>query len=185
MMNKKIEKIAVFCGSQMGNSNGYSKATQELADTLCKSSITLVYGGAKIGLMGVLADQMLNNDGKVIGVMPKKLVDIEQAHTRLTDLRIVNSMNERKSVIAELSDAFVMFPGGTGSLDEFFEMFTLTQLGYHDKPCAILNVDNYYDYLIKFLDHAKNEGFLRAQYREMIITANNAVELMEKMMIAS
>ena len=169
----------------MGKSNGYSKAIQELADKLCKSSITLVYGGANIGLMSVLAEQMLKNDGKVIGVMPKKLVDIEQAHTGLTDLRIVNSMNERKSLIAELADAFVMFPGGTGSLDEFFEMFTLTQLGYHDKPCAILNVNNYYDDLIKFLDNAKTEGFLLTRYREMIITANNSVELMEKIMITS
>lgn len=185
MMTKKINKIAVFCGSQMGNADDYSKGTQELAETFCEAAITLVYGGANIGLMGMLADQMLKNGGKVIGVIPKKLVDIEQAHTGLTDLHIVNSMNERKLTMGELSDAFVLFPGGTGSLDEFFEMYTLTQLGYHDKPCAILNVNKYYDYLIKFLDHANKEGFLRTPSRELIISADNSAELLEKIMIAS
>lgn len=185
MIAKKINKIAVFCGSQLGNAEDYSSSTRELAETLCEADVTLIYGGANIGLMGVLADQMLKNGGKVIGVMPKKLVDIEQAHTGLTDLHIVNTMNERKLVMGQLSDAFVLFPGGTGSLDEFFEMYTLTQLGYHNKPCAILNVNNYYDYLLKFLDHATAEGFLRTGSRELIFSADNSTELLEKIMIAS
>lgn len=181
-MTQLIKKIGVFCGGKKGYSDLYRKEVQTFADKACELNLTIVYGGAHIGLMGVLADQIIKNNGTIVGVMPQKLVDIEQAHTELTKLHIVTSMDERKSLIGELSDAFVMLPGGTGSLDEFFEMFTLTQLGYQNKPCAILNINHYYDHLIKFLDHATQEGFLMPKQREMIITTENTVELLEKLM---
>ncbi len=180
-MTQAIKKVAIFCGAKMGASEAYAQGVQEFVDQLCKLGLTIVYGGANIGLMAVLANQALKNNGKIIGVIPKKLVDIEQAHKSLTDLHIVDSMTERKSMMAEISDAFVMLPGGTGSLDEFFEMFTLMQLGYQNKPCAILNINHYYDSLIKFLDHATKEGFLRDLHRDEIITADSSIELLKKM----
>lgn len=169
-MNKShIKRLCVFCGSKVGNLIAYKNIAIELANILYTSNISLVYGGAKVGLMGVLADQMLSKNGQVIGVMPKSLVDIEIAHPNLTDLQVVNSMHERKVRMAELSDGFIMLPGGPGSLDEFFEMFTLAQLGYHLKPCGILNPCGYYDYLLKFLDHAVDQGFLHDAHRHMIL----------------
>lgn len=181
-MTRAIEKIAIFCGAKMGISDTYCEEVQKFVDEVCTLGLTIVYGGGNVGLMGVIADQTLKNNGKIIGVIPRKLVDIERAHTELTDLHIVNSMDERKALIAELSDAFIILPGGTGSLDEFFEMFTLMQLGYQNKPCAILNINGYYDHLIKFLDHATMEGFLMLKQREKIITTKNSADLLEKLM---
>lgn len=164
-----INKIAVFCGSGTGNTQKYTQAAEEFANVMSSAGITVIYGGAKVGLMGIIANRMLENGGKVIGVMPKSLVDVEIAHDALTELHVVNSMHERKALIADLADSFIMLPGGSGSLDEFFEMFTWAQLGYHAKPCGILNVDGYYNYLLKFLDHVVSEGFLKNEYRNMII----------------
>lgn len=164
-----IKKIAVFCGSNTGNLSAYSEDAKKLANVMSDAGITLIYGGAKVGLMGVIANQMLENNSHVIGVMPKSLVDVEIAHEKLSELRVVNSMHERKALIATLADGFIMLPGGPGSLDEFFEMFTWGQLGYHTKPCGILNTDGYYDNLLKFLDHSVLQGFLKQSHRNMII----------------
>lgn len=175
--NNKINKLGVFCGSCLGNSKLYSDSVEQLADVMSSKGITLVYGGAKVGLMGIIADRMLQQGAKVIGVIPKSLVEVEIAHQGLTELHVMNSMQERKSLIAQLADGFIMLPGGPGSLDEFFEMLTLGQLGYHPKPCGILNVAGYYDYLLKFLDHAVSQGFLNQSHRNMIVVEESAETL--------
>lgn len=178
----KINKIAVFCGSHAGHSPIYSESAQQLADGLFKFELTLIYGGAKVGLMGAIADRMLNHKGHVIGVMPQSLIDVELAHPSLTELHIVNSMHERKELISEIADGFIMLPGGSGSLDEFFEMFTWAQLGYHSKPCGILNVNGYYDHLLKFLDNAVQQGFLKQVYRDMIIVDSSPQNIINSFM---
>ncbi len=175
-----IKNIAVFCGASAGNKSNYTEAAIEFAQALIKQDITLIYGGATVGLMGVIADYMLKHQGKVIGVMPQSLVDVELAHPGLTKLHIVQSMSERKELIAALADAFVMLPGGAGSLDEFFEMFTLAQLGYHTKPCAIFNCNAYFDLLLQFLEHTVNEGFLKANFLQMIVLEANPTTLLQK-----
>ena len=180
MNSNRYKAVAVFCGSHMGNNPAYQAAARELANELFARDITLVYGGADVGLMKVIADHMLEIGGKVIGVIPQSLVDVEIAHESLTELHVVDSMNRRKELIAELSDGFVMMPGGVGSLDELFEMVTLGLLGYQDKPCGILNVDHYYDQLIGFLDNAMNEGFLKPVYREMLMVAETSEALLQQ-----
>lgn len=177
---KNIQKIGVFCGSNIGNQAAYSEAVLQLAAHLVLHKITLVYGGAKVGLMGMMADHALKLGGKVIGVLPKSLVDVEIAHPDLTELHVVNTMHERKNLIATLSDGFIMLPGGPGTLDEFFEMYTWAQLGYHKKPCGLLNVSGYYDLLLKFLDNAVSEGFLKEVHRKMIICETAANDLLAK-----
>lgn len=177
----KFKSVAVFCGSRMGNNPAYQVAARELADELLVRDITLVYGGANVGLMKVIADHMLENGGKVIGVIPQSLVDIEIAHAGLTTLHVVDSMGRRKELIAELSDAFITMPGGAGSLDELFEMVALGLLGYQDKPSGILNVAHYYDYLIHLLDHAASEGFLNPIYREMLLIAGTPKALLQQL----
>lgn len=168
-MNKNTFKsIAVFCGSNTGNLPIFSEAARELAQTLVDKDITLVYGGAKAGLMGVMADYALKCGGKVVGVLPKSLLGIEIAHQGLTELHLVDSMHDRKALMSQLADGFMILPGGAGSLDEFFEAYTWAQLGYHHKPCGILNIDGYYDHLIQFLDNAVAKGFIKTIQREMI-----------------
>lgn len=173
----KINKIAVYCGSSAGNLDCYGELAEKCADALSEKNITLVYGGGKIGMMGKIANRMLSNNAKVIGVIPKHLVDVELAHEKLTEIHVVNTMHERKAKMAELSDGFIMMPGGSGSLDEFFEVYTLAQLSYHAKPCGILNSTGYYDYLLKFLDHAVSQGFMKQIYRDMIILNESPSEL--------
>jgi uncharacterized protein (TIGR00730 family) len=177
---QKLKSIAVFCGSSMGNNSCYSDAAKKLAEIFVAEKSTLIYGGAKIGLMGVLADTILENGGKVIGVIPQLLADVEIAHTGLTELHIVHSMHERKTVIADMSDGFILFPGGAGSLDEFFEIYTWSQLGLHAKPCGILNINGYFDHLLKFLDHSRAEGFLKKSNRDVILIDSDAKKLLEK-----
>ena len=143
-------------------------AARALARLLAERGIGLVYGGGKVGLMGVLADTVLAAGGEAIGVMPQALIDREIGHPGLTELRVVDSMHERKALMAELSDAFVAVPGGIGTLEELIEVYTWSQLGIHDKPCGVLNVRGYYDDLAAFLDHAVSEGFLRAQHRAVL-----------------
>lgn len=177
-----IHKIGVFCGANTGNSILYQQDAEKLADVLTHAGITLVYGGANVGLMSIIANRMLSHGAKVIGVIPKFLADVEIAHTALTELHIVNSMDERKRLIAELSDGFMMLPGGYGSLDEFFEMLTLGQLSHHAKPCGILNIEGYYNHLLTFLDHAVSEGFLKSSLRHMIIVDQNPAALLHRFM---
>ncbi|MBA2710576.1 MAG: TIGR00730 family Rossman fold protein [Tatlockia sp.] len=177
---RSITKIGIFCGANSGYSSIYSEAAETLADQLASMGISLVYGGAKVGLMGTLANRMIQRGAAVIGIIPKSLFDVEIAHEGLTELHIVNSMHERKALISDLSDGFIMLPGGAGSLDEFFEMFTWGQLGMHSKPCGILNVESYFDDLLKFLDKAVSQGFLKQVHKEMIIVDHSVSSLMDK-----
>lgn len=153
----------------MGARPEYADAARQLADVLVENELELVYGGSTVGIMGVIAGRVLQQGGKVHGVIPKFLQDREIAHEGLTELHIVSSMHERKTMMADLSDAFVALPGGFGTLEEIIEILTWSQLGFHDKPCGILNVRAYFDHLLKYLDHAVAEGFLRPENREMLL----------------
>lgn len=177
-----IKKLAIFCGSSVGNSDLYREGAEKLADVMSAAGVTVIYGGAKVGLMGFIADRMLANGANVIGVIPQSLVDVEVAHQNLTALHIVNTMHERKALIAELADGFIMLPGGPGSLDEFFEVITWSQLGIHAKPCGILNISGYYDSLLQFLDHVVIQGFMKQPYRDMIIVDDQPHALINRLM---
>jgi uncharacterized protein (TIGR00730 family) len=164
-----MRRVCVFCGSSPGARPAYAEATAEVAELLVGEGIGVVYGGGHVGLMGVLADAAMAAGGEVIGVMPQALVDREIAHGRISELRVVGSMHERKALMAELSDAFIALPGGAGTLDELFEVYTWAQLGLHDKPCGLLDVEDYYAGLAAFLDHAVRERFVREEHRAMLI----------------
>ena len=164
-----MKSICVFCGSNSGRSPNYRLAAEEFGALLAREGIDLVYGGASNGLMGAVADAVLANGGDVIGIIPQSLVDREVAHTGLTNLHVVHSMHERKALMAELADGFVAMPGGVGTLEELFEVWTWGQLGNHAKPCALLNVDGFYDGLTQFLDHQVQEAFVRPAHRNMLI----------------
>lgn len=172
-----IRKIAVFCGSSTGNDPVYMEMAGQLGRKLAEENLTLIYGGAQVGCMGAVADACLQANGNVIGVIPEKLKDVEIAHRHLTRLYVVKTMHERKALMSELADAFVALPGGSGTLEEWFEVFTWSQLGYHAKPCCLLNVNRYFDPLIAMLDHIIKEGFMRPSYRDMIIVESNVDDL--------
>ena len=155
-----FKRLCVYCGSRHGAQPAYDRAARNLGAALARHGIELVYGGGRVGLMGVLAESVLAHGGKVIGVIPKALVSREVAFLELSDLRIVESMHERKALMADLADAFVALPGGVGTLEELFEILTWAQLGLHHKPCGLLNVDQFYDLLLGFLDHALAENFI-------------------------
>lgn len=157
------------------------EAARTLGRELVKRDITLVYGGAHVGIMGEIADTVLSAGGEVIGIMPKALVDKEIAHNGLTDLRIVGSMHERKAMMEEISDGFIALPGGMGTLEEIFEVLTWSQLGYHRKPCSLLNIKGYYDFLTQFLDHTVEEGFVKPVHRGMILIEDNTEKLLDLM----
>ncbi len=175
-----MRRICVFCGSNSGARPEYLQAARELAQVLVKNKIGLVYGGASVGAMGAIANAVLDLNGDVIGVMPQALIDKEVANARLTDLRVVDSMHQRKALMAELSDAFIALPGGLGTLEEFFEVVTWAQLEMHHKPCGVLNVCGYYDGLIAFLDHAVQERLVRQEHRDMILVDTSARNLLAK-----
>lgn len=164
-----IKTLCVFCGSSMGRQQVYASSAQKLAEYLIEKKISLVYGGANVGLMRILADTMLAAGGKVIGVMPQSLVEREVAHTGLTEMHIVGGMQERKALMADLSDAFVALPGAYGTLDELFEVLTWNQLGLINKPIGLLNIDGFFNPLLQMLDHAVEEKFLRAEHRDMLL----------------
>lgn len=176
----KLKRIAVFCGASTGNKPEYTEATQQLVLALQEANIGLVYGGGRVGLMGKLADYAIAHKVEIIGVMPRALTENEVAHAGITKLYEVETMHERKALMTELADGFIMLPGGIGSLDEFFESWTWLQLGYHSKPCGILNVTHYFDPLIAFLDHATNAGFLGVTHRNAIIVEENPITLLQK-----
>lgn len=181
-MTHPIKSICVFCGANAGNNPIYAEAARELAHALIDANIDLIYGGAKVGLMGIIANEMLSLDGNVIGVMPEKLVrHYEVSHTNLTKLHIVNSMHERKLLMIELADAFIMLPGAAGSLDEFYEVMTLAQLHYHTKPFGIININHYYDSLLDYMKHAVNEGFLHQSVHDLMIVENNVPDFMQRL----
>ena len=178
---RAIKKLCVFCGSSMGNRPVYQEAAAQLGKHLANLGIALVYGGGRVGLMGVLADSVLTAGGEAIGVMPKALVEKEIAHGRLTRLHVVESMHERKALMADLADAFVLLPGGFGSWEEFCEIVTWLQLGIHRKPCGILNVAGYYDALLTLTAHAVAEGFLATAHKEMVVVQNTPDELLSQL----
>lgn len=162
----------------MGGRPIYADAARALADELVRQDLELVYGGAAKGIMGVIADRVLELGGKVHGVIPKMLQDKEIAHDGLTELHVVPSMHQRKMVMAALSDGFIAMPGGFGTLEEIIEIVTWGQLQIHDKPCALFNVDGYFDFLLSYLDHAVEEGFLRVENRRMLLSGDDAAGLL-------
>ena len=176
-----VRRLCVFCGSSPGASPAYGDAAEELGRLLVTEGIGLVYGGGKVGLMGRLADAVLAEGGEVTGVMPEALVAKEIGHPGLNDLRVVGSMRERKALMADLSDGFVALPGGLGTVEELFEVYTWSQLGLHLKPCALLDVEGYYEGIATFLSHAVEERFLREDHREMLIVEGDPRTLIERL----
>ena len=176
-----MERICVFCGASPGARAEYAQATIELARLLAADGIGVVYGGGGVGLMGVLAHAVLAEGGEIIGVIPRALVDREIAHRDVADMRVVASMHERKALMAELADAFIALPGGIGTLEELFEVYTWAQLGLHRKPCALLNVEGYYDGIAVFLGDAVQERFLREEHREMLMVERQPHALIERL----
>jgi len=175
-----LKRVCVFCGSSDGARSSYREAAAMLGRVLGARRIGVVYGGGNIGLMGALADAALGAGGEVIGVIPEHLVNKELAH-RGVDLRIVHSMHERKALMADLADAFIALPGGYGTLEEFCEVLTWSQLGLHAKPCGLLNVDGYYDSLLGLFDHAVAEGFVRPPSRDIVLVDDQAARLLDRL----
>jgi uncharacterized protein (TIGR00730 family) len=170
---KNIRRLAVYCGSARGQTENFAEATRAAATAMTDNQVDLVYGGGRLGLMGLIADSVLANGGKVYGVIPEALVDLEVAHTGCTELYRVANMHERKAKMTDLADAFLALPGGIGTLDELFEAWSWNALGYHAKPFCLLNVDGFWDGLIDFCDHAQKSGFMSAQRRQQLLVADN------------
>jgi uncharacterized protein (TIGR00730 family) len=168
-----VRTVCVFCGSRPGHSSTITAAAGRLGAALAEHDIGLVYGGASVGLMGVLADAALAQGGRVTGVITASLVDHEIAHPGLNELHVVDTMHERKALMAKLSDAFVMLPGGFGTYEEFFEVVTWVQLGIHDKPCGILDVDGFFGHLFGFISHAVELGFIRPDLAKGLIVSDD------------
>jgi uncharacterized protein (TIGR00730 family) len=176
------KRFCVFCGSSSGSRQSYAIATALLARYLVANGISIVYGGGSIGLMGVLANAVIEQGGKIIGIIPKSLVAKEGAHAHLSSLRIVDSIPERKALMAQLSDGFIALPGGFGTLAEFCEVLTLTQLGLQHKPCGILNIEGYYDTLLRLFDDAVSEQFLKPVHRELVFSDSRPDSLVTNML---
>ena len=176
-----MRRVCIFCGSSNGARDVYVEAARAMGAALARRRIGLVFGGGRIGLMGVVADAVLAAGGEVIGVIPEALVAKELAHNGLSDLRVVGSMHERKALMAELADAFVALPGGYGTFEEFCEVVTWAQLGFHRKPCGLLNVDGFYEPLLAFFDHAVAEGFVRPGHRALVLEERDPEHLLDLM----
>jgi uncharacterized protein (TIGR00730 family) len=176
-----IGSVCVFCGSSAGNDPRFALAASEFGALLAREGVTLVYGGGHVGLMGILADAVLANGGKVVGVIPRALWDREVGHRNLTELHVVDTMHDRKAMMASLADSFVALPGGLGTLEEIFEVWTWAQLGIHDKPVGFLDVDGFYAPLLAFLDHGVDAGFVRAPHRAMAIVDGDGESLLKRM----
>ncbi|QOY38404.1 TIGR00730 family Rossman fold protein [Anaerobacillus isosaccharinicus] len=176
-----MKKIAVFCGSSSGFDPCYMEAARALGKKLAEEKIDLIYGGAQVGCMGAVADAVIESGGNVIGVIPKKLMRVEIAHDNLTELHVVETMHERKAMMAELADGFIAMPGGSGTLEEWFEVLTWAQIGYHQKPCSLLNVNNYYTPLLSLFDHMIEQGFVREEYRPLIIMEQDPAKLVHRL----
>jgi uncharacterized protein (TIGR00730 family) len=175
-----MKRICVFCGSSLGAKAEYVRAAVRLGHTLANKNIGLVYGGGSVGLMGKIAHAVLDHGGEVIGVIPKEFVEKEVAFTELSDLRVVNSMHQRKALMEKLSDGFIALPGGLGTIEEFFEILTWAQLGMHQKPCGLLNVSHYYDKLMEFLDYTVDQQFIEWEHRSMLLIEKNPETLLKK-----
>ena len=176
-----MKRIAVYCGSNKGARPEYVAAAQALGALLAREHIELVYGGGMVGLMGAVADATLQHGGHVIGVIPEKLVIKEVIHEGLPDRRIVKTMHERKALMAELADGFIALPGGYGTFEEFFEVLAWSQLGWHTKPFGLLDIGGFYRNLLSFLDHVRNEGFIRPQHRDLMLVAETPENLLARM----
>jgi uncharacterized protein (TIGR00730 family) len=178
-----VKRLAVYCGSASGSQPVFAEATCQTAQTMLRRGVDLVYGGGRLGLMGLVADTVLAGGGRVYGVIPTALVNLEVAHTGLTELHRVETMHERKAKMTDLADAFLALPGGIGTLDELFEAWSWNALGYHKKPFCLLNVAGYWDGMIEFIDHATESGFLSAQRREQLLVADTpdkALDLLDE-----
>ncbi len=180
----ELRSVCVYCGSNPGADPAFADAARTLGALLAGRAIRIVYGGGKVGLMGILADAALAAGGEVVGVMPQALIDREIGHDGLTELRIVGSMHERKALMEELADAFIALPGGIGTLEELIEVYTWNQLGLHEKPLGLLNVSGFYDSLAAFLDHAVQERFLRPAHRAVLKVADEPEALLEALAAA-
>jgi uncharacterized protein (TIGR00730 family) len=180
---KNLDQLAVYCGSAPGNDPLFAEATKATAAAMVREKIQLVYGGGRLGLMGLIADSVLELGGFVYGVIPQALVDVEVAHPSVTELHVVETMHERKAKMTELADAFLALPGGIGTLDEFFDAWSWNALGFHKKPFCLLNVNGYWDGLIEFIDHAAASGFMSAQRRSQLLVAqtpDDALHLLDE-----
>jgi len=185
---KNLDQLAVYCGSASGTDPAFAKAARATAVAMVKEKVQLVYGGGRLGLMGLIADSVLELGGFVYGVIPQALVDVEVAHPGINELHIVETMHERKAKMTELADAFLALPGGIGTLDEFFEAWSWNALGYHKKPFCLLNVEGYWDALIAFIDHATRSGFMSRQRRSQLLVATSpeqALELLDEAVAAA
>ena len=180
-MQKKILSVCAYCGSSPGINAVYADAARMLGYALVKNDLSLVYGGGHVGLMGILADAVLDAGGEVTGIIPKALMETEVGHHHLTRLLVVKDMHERKALMAEHADGFIAMPGGIGTLEELFEALTWAQLGFHEKPVGVFNVDGFYDKLIEFLDHQTSQGFLRAEHRDLLMIQTNPSALIEQL----
>jgi len=176
-----MHRVCVFCGSSVGVNPAYAEAAVALGRALVERGASLVYGGGHVGLMGVLADAVLGAGGEVIGVIPHALHEREIAHSGLTKLHVVDSMHERKAMMAAMSDAFIAMPGGFGTYEEFFEAVTWTQLGVHKKPCGLLNVAGFYDPVVQFLDRAVAEQFIRLEHRAVVVVESDPASLLDRL----
>jgi hypothetical protein len=176
---KNLEQLAVYCGSAPGTDPAFADAARATAAAMVGRKVQLVYGGGCLGLMGLIADTMLELGGEVYGVIPQALVDIEVAHPNVTELHIVETMHERKAKMTDLADGFLALPGGIGTLDELFEAWSWNALGYHKKPFCLLNVEGFWDGLIEFIDHASDKGFLSAHRRRQLLVATSPEQALE------
>jgi len=176
-----MKKICVFCGSRFGNNSRYRAAASDLGKLLAEKDLTLVYGGGNVGLMGEIANTVLAQGGRATGVIPRFLVEKEVVHEKLSEVRIVESMHERKALMAELADGFIAMPGGFGTLEETVEVLTWAQLGLHKKPIGLLNVDRYFNALYEFFEHMVTENFLHSEHKEMILVKDNPAEMLDSL----
>jgi uncharacterized protein (TIGR00730 family) len=177
---QEIKSLCVYCGSSPGATPVYADAARGLAQAMVKQGIALVYGGGNVGLMGIIADEVLRLGGQATGVIPQALLQQELGHKGLTQLHIVKDMHERKAMMADLSDGFIAMPGGVGTLEELFEVFTWAQLGFHQKPIGLLNVDGFYDGLLQFIQHMVSQRFLKGEQAEILIAAAQGEELLQR-----
>ncbi|MEC5163645.1 MULTISPECIES: TIGR00730 family Rossman fold protein [unclassified Janthinobacterium] len=180
-----MKSLCVYCGANPGATPRYAEAAQALARALVDDNVALVYGGGKVGLMGVIADEVLRLGGEVTGVIPTALVEREVGHTGLTRQFIVKDMHERKAMMAQLSDGFIAMPGGMGTLEELFEMLTWSQLGIHAKPIGLLNVEGFYDGLVGFIEHAQGQGFVRPQHAALMMVEAEPAALLRRFKAAA
>lgn len=176
-----MKRICVFCGASTGTNPAYQTAAVDMGRTLAENGIDLVYGGGNKGLMGMIADATIDNGGRAFGVIPKALVDKEEAHTRLSEQFVVNTMHERKMMMATLSDGFIAMPGGFGTLEEFIEIITWAKLGFHQKPCALLNINQFYDGLLSYFDQLTDEGFVKPKMRDLVLTGDSPESVLLEM----